>query len=168
MAADDPQRRLLDALTMHAAASLGPIATLIVDQAAASGGSFDDVRRRVAGHMDAAAGKAFLAATEPLAAKANAATRAAGTPSVPPSAPVQHGSATLDRGDPALVRALAGELKSRIGPEGQTLVEEAARKCRTTVQFYLRLAAAVSDPELKALLSQRAAAEAAARAAPRS
>jgi hypothetical protein len=35
------------------------------------------------------------------------------------------------------------------------------------VQFYLRLAAAVNDPDLKALLAQRAAAEAAARSAPR-
>jgi hypothetical protein len=166
MAAENIHGELLDALATHAAASLGPIATLIVEQADAGGGGFEVVRRRVAAQMDAAAAKAFMAATEPLAAKATAAARAAGTPSVPPSAPVQ-GSATLDRSDPALIQALAGELKARIGPGGQTLVEEAARKCRTTVQFYLRLAAAVGDPELKEQFSQRAAAEAAARSAPR-
>lgn len=161
------RQELLDALATHAAASLGPIAPLIVDQAAAAGGGFEDIRRRVAAQMDEAAGKAFIAATQPLAAKASAAARAAGTPSMPPSAPAQQGAATLDRSDPALVHAIAGELKARIGPDGQTLVEEAARKCRTTVQFYLRLAAAVSDPDLKAQLSRRAASEAAARSAPR-
>lgn len=47
------------------------------------------------------------------------------------------------------------------------LVEEAARKCRTTVQLYLRLAAQIDDLDLKVQLSQRAAAEAAARSAPK-
>jgi hypothetical protein len=56
---------------------------------------------------------------------------------------------------------------ARMGPRGQTLVQEAARKCRTTVQFYLRLAAQVDDLDLKVQLSQRAAAEAAARSVPR-
>jgi len=46
---------------------------------------------------------------------------------------------------------------ARVGPRGQTLVQEAARKCRTTVQFYLRLAAQVDDLDLKVQLSQRAA-----------
>jgi hypothetical protein len=158
-------RDQLESLTKHAAASLGPIAVLIVEQAAAAGGSFDDVRRRVAGHMDAAAAKTFLAGTERLAVASSAAAGA--PPSQPPTVPAQPGSATLDRSAPALVRALANELSGRLGPEGQSIVQEAARKCRTTVQFYLRLAAAVQDPDLKAALSQRAAAEAAARSAPR-
>jgi hypothetical protein len=168
MAAKDPSREQLESLTKHAAASLGPIAVLIVEQAAATGGSLDAVRRKIAGQMDAAAGKAFLAATERLAAESSAPAHGAATPSVPPGALVQPGSATLDRSDPALVRALGAELAARIGPSGQSIVQEAARKCRTTVQLYLRLAAAVDDPDLKATLSQRAAGEAAARSARRS
>ena len=45
---------------------------------------------------------------------------------------------------------------------------DAARKCRTTVQFYLRLVAQVDDLDLKVQLSKHAAAEAAARSAPKS
>ena len=167
MAAGDVNRQLLDVLATHAAASLGPIATLIVEQAAAGGGGFEDIRRRVAAQMDSAAAKAFVAATEPLAAKAGAAARAVGAPSVPPAAAALGATATLDRSDPGLIHALGVELMARVGPRGQTLVEEAARKCRTTVQLYLRLAAQVDDLDLKVQLSQRAAAEAAARSAPR-
>jgi hypothetical protein len=167
MAAGDTDRPLLDALATHAAAWLGPIAPLIVDQAAAGGSGFEDVRRKVAAQMDAAAGKAFLVATEPLAAKAGAASRTAGAPSVPPAAVTPGSAPTLDRSAPALVHAVGLELMARVGPRGQTLVQEAARKCRTTVQFYLRLAAQVDDLDLKVQLSQRAAAEAAARSAPR-
>lgn len=167
MAAGEINRQLLDALATHAAASLGPIATLIVEQAAAGGGGFDDIRRRVAAQMDAAAAKAFVTATEALAAKAGAAARATGAAAVPPAAAAPGATATLDRSDPALVHALGVELMARMGPRGQTLVQEAARRCRTTVQFYLRLAAQVDDLDLKVQLSQRAAAEAAARSAPR-
>ncbi len=167
MAAGEVHRQLLDALATHAAASLGPIATLIVEQAAAGGGGFEDVRRRVAAQMDAGSAKAFVAATEPLAAKAGAAARTAGTPSAPPAAATPGSAPTLDRSDPGLVHAVGLELMGRVGPRGQTLVQEAARKCRTTVQFYLRLAAQVDDLDLKVQLSQRAAAEAAARAAPK-
>ncbi len=167
MAAGDDNRQLLDALATHAAASLGPIATLIVEQAAAAGGSFEAIRRKVAAQMDAVAAKAFVAATEPLAAKAGAAARATGASSVPPAGASPGAAATLDRSDPGLVHALGVEMMARVGPKGQALVEEAARKCRTTVQLYLRLAAGVDDPDLKAQLSSRAAAEAAARSAPR-
>jgi len=38
-------------------------------------------------------------------------------------------TATLDRSDPGLVHALGVELMARMGPRGQTLVQEAARKC---------------------------------------
>ncbi len=167
MAAGDVHRQLIDALATHAAASLGPIATLIVEQAAAAGGGFEDVRRKVAAQMDAAAAKAFVAATEPLAARAGAAARATGASSVPPAGASPGAAATLDRSDPGLIHALGVELMARVGPKGQALVEEAARKCRTTVQLYLRLAAGVDDPDLKAQLSRRAAAEAAARSTPR-
>ncbi len=78
------------------------------------------------------------------------------------------GAATLAQSAPGLIQALGLEVAARVGPGGKTLVEEAARKCRTTVQLYLRLAAAVDDPELKALLSARAASEAAARSPNRS
>jgi hypothetical protein len=167
MAAGEFNRQLLDALATHAAASLGPIATFIVEQAAAGGGGFDDIRRKVAAQMDAAAAKAFVTATEPLAANAGAAARATGAALVPPAAAAPGATATLDRSDPGLVHALGVELMARMGPRGQTLVQEAARRCRTTVQFYLRLAAQVDDLDLKVQLSQRAAAEAAARSAPR-
>jgi ABC-type Zn2+ transport system substrate-binding protein/surface adhesin len=167
MAAGDVNRQLLDALATHAAASLGPIATLIVEQAAATGGGFEDIRRKVAAQMDSAAAKAFVAATDPLAAKAVAVARTVGAPSVPPAAATPESSRTLDLSDPGLVQAVGLELMARVGPRGQTLVQEAARKCRTTVQFYLRLAAQVDDLDLKVQLSQRAAAEAASRSAPR-
>jgi hypothetical protein len=167
MAAENVNRPFLDALATHAAASLGPIATLIVEQAAATGDGFEDIRRKVAAQMDPAAAKAFVAATEPLAAKASAAARAVGAPSVPPAAATPGSPRTLDQSDPGLVHAVGLELMARVGPRGQTLVQEAARKCRTTVQFYLRLAAQVDDLDLKVQLSKRAAAEAAARSAPR-
>jgi len=167
MAAGDVNRQLLDALATHAAASLGPIATLIVEQAAAGGGGFEDIRRKVAAQMDSAAATAFVAATEPLAAKAGAVARTAGASSVPPAAATPGNAGTLDRSDPGLVHAVGLELMARVGPRGQTLVQEAARKCRTTVQFYLRLAAQVDDLDLKVQLSQRAATEAAARSAPK-
>jgi hypothetical protein len=86
---------------------------------------------------------------------------------VPPVAATPGSAGTLDQSDPGLVNAVGLELMARVGPRGQTLVQEAARKCRTTVQFYLRLAAQVDDLDLKVQLSKRAAAEAAARSAPR-
>lgn len=157
---------LLEALATRAAASLGPIASLLVEQAAAAGGSFEDVRRRVAEQMEPAAASAFLAATQSLAARAGPAGPA---PAPRPATPVaaSPGTATLDRSNPGLVHALGLELTARVGPSGHRLVQEAARKCRTTVQFYLRLAAQVDDLDLKVQLSRRAADEAAARSAPK-
>jgi len=166
MAGGNLSAAMLEALATRAAASLGPIASLLVEQAAAAGGGFEDVRKRVAAQMEPAAASAFLAATQSLAAKADAdggtsaphpATRAATSP----------GTATLDQSNPGLVEALSQEITARVGPNGQRLVQEAARKCRTTVQFYLRLAAQVDDLDLKVKLSKRAADEAAARSAPR-
>jgi hypothetical protein len=157
---------LLEVLVQRAAATLGPIASLLVEQAAAAGGGVEEVRRRVADQMEPAAASAFLAATESLAAKAGVVTR---TPAPPPATPAAapQGTATLDRSNPGLVHALGLELTARVGPSGQRLVQEAARKCRTTVQFYLRLAAQVDDLDLKVQLSKRAADEAAARSAPK-
>jgi hypothetical protein len=157
---------LLEVLVQRAAASLGPIASLLVEQAAAAGGGVEEVRRRVADQMEPAAANAFLAATESLAAKAGAVAR---TPAPPPATPAAAppGTATLDQSNPGLVHALGLELTARVGPNGHRLVQEAARKCRTTVQFYLRLAAQVDDLDLKVRLSKRAADEAAARSAPK-
>ncbi len=166
MAGGNLSAELLEALATRAAASLGPIASLLVEQAAAAGGGFEDVRRRVAAQMEPAAASAFLAATQPLAAKAHADGRASAPPPAPRAA-ASPATATLDQSNPELVRALSVELTARVGPNGHRLVQEAARKCRTTVQFYLRLAAQVDDLDLKVKLSKRAADEAAARTAPR-
>jgi hypothetical protein len=147
----------LKALTEAAAASLGPIASILVEQAATNGAPFDDVRRRLATQMDAAARDNFLKATAALAAGARSnparaeALRAAAP--VPPAGPA---SDMIDGRDPAFVKALARDLANRLGPPGEALVLEAARRCRTKAQLCVRLASQVEDPELKALLSKLA------------
>ncbi len=149
----------LKALGEAAAASLGPIASILVEQAAEDGAPFDDVRRRLATQMDAAARERFLAATDPLAAAARsvpARAEALRAPLPPPPAPAPPPSDMLDGRDPAFVKGLAGELAKRLGPKGETLVLEAARRCRTKVQLCIRLAAQVDDAELKAFLSKLA------------
>jgi hypothetical protein len=148
----------LKALTDAAAASLGPIASILVEQAAADGAPFDDVRRRLATQMDEAARERFLKATDALSAGARSvparaeALRAAPQPAPPPG-PI---SDMLDGRDPAFVKALARDLANRLGSKGETLVLEAARRCRTKAQLCVRLASQVEDPELKALLSKLA------------
>ena len=147
----------LKALIEAAAASLGPIASILVEQAATNGAPFDDVRRRLATQMDAAARETFLKATDSLAAGARSnparveALRTAAP--APPAGPI---SDMLDGRDPAFVKALARDLANRLGPPGEALVLEAARRCRTKAQLCIRLASQVQDPELKALLSKLA------------
>lgn len=147
----------LKAVTEAAAVSLGPIASILVEQAAADGAPFDDVRRRLATQMDAAAREAFLKATNPLAAGARSVPARAeplrAQPPAPAAGPV---SDMLEGRDPAFVKALARDLANRLGPPGEALVLEAARRCRTKAQFCVRLASQVADPELKAFLSKLA------------
>lgn len=148
----------LKALADAAAASLGPIASILVEQAAEDGAPFDDVRRRIAIQLEPAAREKFLAATDPLAAAARSVParaeplRAASAPAAPAAPP----SDMLDGREPAFVKALATDLAKRLGPKGETMVLEAARRCRTKVQLCIRLAAQVDDAELKALLSKLA------------
>jgi len=147
----------LKALTEAAAASLGPIAAILVEQAAADGAPFDDVRRRLGTQMDAAARERFLAATDSLAAGARSVpARAEALRAPPPAPPAGPASDMIDGRDPAFVKALARDLANRIGPRGETLVLEAARRCRTKAQLCVRLASQVEDAELKALLSRLA------------
>jgi hypothetical protein len=183
MSADADRKQRLEALTRAAADSLGPIASLLVDQAAADGAPLDEVRKRVAVQVEEGGRAAFLQATKSLAAAAGApaaAGRAAATPAAnpvsqppaaapaaPPAAPAgapQPGPGTLDRSDPQLVQALVNELAKQMGAAGESLVREAARRCRTKTQLYVRLAGAVADPELKALLMHRAATDISTRA----
>lgn len=142
----------LKALTEAAAVSLGPIASILVEQAAADGAPFDDVRRRLGTQMDAAARERFLRATDSLAAGARS-VPARAPPPAPPAGPV---SDMIDGRDPAFVKALARDLANRLGPQGETLVVKAARKCRTKAQLCVRLASQVAEPDLKALLSKLA------------
>jgi hypothetical protein len=143
----------LKALTDAAAASLGPIASILVEQAAADGAPFDDVRRRLATQMDEAARERFFSATDSLSAGARSVpARAEALRAPPPAPPAGPISDMLDGRDPALARDLA----NRLGPKGETLVLEAARRCRTKAQLCIRLASQVEDPELKAMLSKLA------------
>jgi len=147
----------LKALTEAAAVSLGPIASILVEQAAADGAPFDDVRRRLATQMDAGARETFLKATDSLAAGARSVpARAEGLRAVPPAPPPAPVSDMLDGRDPAFVKALARDLANRLGPPGEALVLEAARRCRTKAQLCIRLASQVEDPDLKAMLSKLA------------
>ena len=147
----------LKALTDAAAASLGPIASILVEQAAADGAPFDDVRRRLATQMDEAARDRFLKATDSLSAGARSVpARAEALRAAPPAPPAGPVSDMLDGRDPAFVKALARDLANRLGPKGETLVLEAARRCRTKAQLCVRLASQVEDPELKAFLSKLA------------
>ena len=147
----------LKALTEAAAVSLGPIASILVEQAADGGATFDDVRRRLAIQMDAGARERFLSATDSLAASARSnparaeALRAASP--VPPAGPI---SDMIDGRDPAFVKALARDLADRLGPPGEALVLDAARRCRTRAQLCISLASRVKAPDLKALLSKLA------------
>jgi hypothetical protein len=147
----------LKALTEAAAVSLGPIASILIEQAAADGAPFDDVRRRLATQMDAAARERFLEATDSLAAGARSVpARAEPLRAAPPAPPAVPVSDMLDGRDPAFVKALARDLANRLGPQGETLVLEAARRCRTKAQFCVRLASQIENPELKAFLSKLA------------
>ncbi|MGH8680044.1 MAG: hypothetical protein ACREVS_07240 [Burkholderiales bacterium] len=151
----------LKALTAQAADALGPIADVIVEQAAAEATSFDEVRRRVSAQMEQAARLRFLRATEPLAAEVRrtmAPAKAAAAQPRPPAAsrPAAATPDTLDRSDPGFVDSLAGYLTKNLGPDGGALVHEAARRCRTKMQLCMRLANAVSDQGLKDMLLRRA------------
>jgi len=148
----------LKALADAAAASLGPIASILIEQAAEDGAPFDDVRRRIAIQLDDAARAQFLAATDPLAAAARSVPARAEALRVAPAPPkpATPRSDMLDGRDPAFVQSLAAELAKRLGPPGEAMVLEASRRCRTKVQLCIRLAAQVADPELKALLSKLA------------
>src|SRR5262245_11533283 len=140
-----------------AAVSLGPIAGVLVEQAAADGAPFDDVRRRLATQMDAPARKAFLKATDSLAASARSVpARARSLRAAPPASSAAPVSDMLDGRDPAFVTALARDLANRLGPPGEALVLDGARRCRTKAQLCVRLASQVEHPDLKAFLSKLA------------
>jgi hypothetical protein len=152
----------LKALTEQAADALGPIASVIVEQAAAGAASFDDVRRHVAAQMEQAARLRFLRATEPLAAEVR---RALAPPARTVAAEARVSAAarapattpdTLDRSDPGFVESLARYLTANLGPNGGAMVHEAARRCRTKMQLCSRLANAVNDQGLKDMLLRRA------------
>jgi hypothetical protein len=76
-------------------------------------------------------------------------------PAAPP-VPATTTADTLDRSDPAFVQGLARYLGSNLGPEGESMVLEAARRCRTKMQLCMRVASGVSDPGLKDMLMRRA------------
>jgi hypothetical protein len=162
MSADADRKHRLDALTRAAAASLGPIASLLVDQAAGDGAPIDAVRRRVAAQVDESARAAFLHATRMHAAPPGAPT--VPSPASQPPAALQPGPGTVDQTDPQLVQALVNELARHMGAAGESVVREAARRCRTKTQLYMRLAAAVTDADLKAVLVHRAATDISTRA----
>jgi hypothetical protein len=148
----------LKALTAQAADALGPIADVIVEQAAMEATSFDEVRRRVSGQMEQAARLRFLKATEALAADVRRALAPASTAPSGAATPRPAGATpdTLDRSDPGFVESLARYLASSLGPDAAAMVHEAARRCRTKMQLCMRLANAVSDPALKDMLKRRA------------
>jgi len=151
----------LKALTVQAADALGPIADVIVEQAAEEATSFDEVRRRVSAQMEQAARLRFLRATEPLAAEVRQTMGPAKTAAAEPRSPTvarPAGAApdTLDRSDPGFVDSLAGYLAKNLGPEGGAMVREAARRCHTKMQLCMRLASAVNDQALKDMLLRRA------------
>jgi hypothetical protein len=145
----------LEALAEQAAATLGPVASDVVEQAAADTASFDDVRRRVAARMEQAARLRFLRATEPLAAEVRQALGPVRTASADARTPATSPD-TLDRSDPAFVESLARYLAANAGPDAGAMVHEAARRCRTKMQLCMRVANAVSDPTLKEMLRRRA------------
>jgi hypothetical protein len=151
----------LKALTEQAADALGPIADVIVEEAAAEATSFDEIRRRVSAQMEQAARLKFMRATEPLAAEVRRTLPPAKGPAADPRgtpAPRPSGATpdTLDRSDPRFVDSLARYLATSLGPDGSTMVHEAARRCRTKMQLCMRLASAVSDQALKDMLLRRA------------
>jgi len=151
----------LKALTEQAADALGPIADVIVEQAAEEATSFDEIRRRVSAQMDQAARLRFLKATEPLAAEVRRIMGLAKTAAAEPRSPTVARPAgatpdTLDRSDPGFVDSLAGYLTKDLGPVGGIMVHEAARRCRTKMQLCMRLASAVNDQALKDMLLRRA------------
>ena len=167
MAAADQD--LLEALIEHAAAALGPIAKILVDQAAAGGAPFAEVRRQVAEQMDEDGRLRFLQATEPLAARARKAQSrakavASEAPSPPPARAPGATPDTIDRSDPNFVKTLARYLTTHVGPQGEAMVLEAAHRCRTKMQLCIRLANTVKDPELKDLLLRRALGESSSKA----
>jgi len=148
----------LKTLTEQAAAALGPIAAVLVEQAAETGASFAQVRSTIAGQMDERARARFLNATQSLADRAAKEAARAGPPQTRATAPATAAASadTLDRSDPAFVEGLARYLVKTLGADAQNMVHEAARRCRTKMQLCMRLGNAVGDPALKEMLLRRA------------
>ena len=146
----------LKTLTDQAAAALGPIAAILVEQAAETGASFAEVRSAIAGQMDERARTRFLNATQSLAARAAKEAARAGPPQTRAPATAATSADTLDRSDPAFVEGLARYLVKTLGADAQNMVHEAARRCRTKMQLCMRLGNAVGDPALKEMLLRRA------------
>lgn len=146
------EKKWLEALASHGAVAIGPIARLLVERAAASAVSFDDIRRQVADQLNGDARERFLQATEALATEARANFRVS-------AQRASHDAAgdtgeTVDRSDPEFVRALIQELIPRLGPNAEAAVTKAARRCRTKMQLCLLLGETVGDPELTARLAK--------------
>jgi len=146
----------LKTLTEQAAAALGPIAAVLVEQAAETGASFAQVRSTIAGQMDERARARFLNATQSLADRAAKEAARSGPPQTRATATAAASADTLDRSDPAFVEGLARYLVKTLGADAQNMVHEAARRCRTKVQLCMRLGNAVGDPALKEMLLRRA------------
>jgi len=151
---DGREKKWLEALAGHAAAAIGPIAHLLVERAAAGAVSFDDILRQVAEQLSDEDRGRFLQATEALATDARHKFRiSAGRASHEATDPGAGGE-TLDRSDPAFVRALVKELIPRLGPDAEATVTAAARRCRSRMQLCLSLGDAIGDPELTARLAR--------------
>ncbi|HKC45525.1 MAG TPA: hypothetical protein VKC64_16960 [Burkholderiales bacterium] len=148
----------LKTLTEQAAAALGPIAVILVEQAAEAGASFAQVRSQVAGQMDEPARVRFLNATQSLADRAAKEAARASPPQTRVTAPATATASTdtLDRSDPAFVDELARYLVKTLGADAENMVHEAARRCRTKMQLCMRLGNAIGDPVLKDNLLRRA------------
>jgi len=148
----------LKTLTEQAAAALGPIAAILVEQAAETGASFAQVRSQVAGQMDERARVRFLNATQSLVDRAAKEAARASPPQTRATASATGAASadTLDRSDPAFVEGLARSLVKSLGTDAEHMVREAARRCRTKMQLCMRLGNAIGDPVLKEMLLRRA------------
>jgi eukaryotic-like serine/threonine-protein kinase len=138
------------------AAQVGPMARVLVRQAAKEAATFDDLCRRLAPQIpDEAARAAFLrevlappAASRPSGAGSGAASRPAGsTPAPPPpgSQPSGGGASTGGAFPPALLAAAEQKLAAEIGPLARVLVKNESKRHRAWGPFVEALALQVPD-----------------------
>jgi class 3 adenylate cyclase len=142
--------RLQTALTRE----IGPVAKLVVRQAAERAGDSESLVAALSEHVAAASRPVFLAGLADLAAPA-AKGAASASPAVPaggradPSRPADPASRAVRPMAPEFLARVEQVLARHIGPLARVLVKSAARKATNPKELFEQLAAHIESPEAR-------------------